>query len=68
MTYSFALIDRINLGAAYTAGMGADLVSWISGGGIYVTDPNAATGCRWTLQLDSLHFLHSIHRLVRLVV
>ena len=27
MTYSFALIDRINLGAAYTAGMGADLVS-----------------------------------------
>jgi hypothetical protein len=28
MVYSFALIDRINLGAAYTAGMGADLVSW----------------------------------------
>jgi MFS family permease len=25
MVYSFALIDRINLGAAYTAGMGADL-------------------------------------------
>lgn len=26
MLYSFAMIDRINLGAAYTAGMGADLV------------------------------------------
>ena len=27
MIYSFALIDRINLGSAYTAGMGSDLVS-----------------------------------------
>ena len=26
MVYSFSLIDRINLGAAYTAGMGVDLV------------------------------------------
>jgi hypothetical protein len=29
MVYSFALIDRINLGAAYTAGMGVDLVSLV---------------------------------------
>lgn len=27
LLYSSALIDRINIGAAYTAGMGADLVS-----------------------------------------
>ncbi|KAG6861105.1 hypothetical protein C0995_003834 [Termitomyces sp. Mi166 len=27
LLYSFALIDRINLGAAYTAGMGADLAT-----------------------------------------
>lgn len=26
VVYSFSLIDRINLGAAYTAGMGVDLV------------------------------------------
>jgi len=26
MVYSFAVIDRINLGSAYTAGMGNDLV------------------------------------------
>ena len=26
MIYSFAVIDRINLGSAYTAGMGSDLV------------------------------------------
>ena len=26
MVYAFSMIDRINLGAAYTAGMGADLV------------------------------------------
>lgn len=29
LLYSFALIDRINVGAAYTAGMGADLVGVI---------------------------------------
>jgi hypothetical protein len=30
MIYSFALIDRVNLGAANTAGMGSDLVGGIS--------------------------------------
>jgi hypothetical protein len=30
MIYAFALIDRVNLGAANTAGMGEDLVGGLS--------------------------------------
>lgn len=30
MIYAFALIDRVNLGAANTAGMGEDLVRGLS--------------------------------------
>jgi hypothetical protein len=29
MVYSFAIIDRLNLGSAYTAGMGTDLVLFL---------------------------------------
>jgi hypothetical protein len=66
LVYSFSLIDRINLGAAYTAGMGVDLVCLST---ILLFNLNAspfpAPLDRKSIQHRQLYVLCAIHSSVR---
>jgi len=67
MVYSFALIDRINMGAAYTAGMGVDLVRSARYPSEQLTHvSNPIETAHWTaFQHRQLHVLRTLHSLVR---
>jgi len=65
LVYSSALIDRINLGAAYTAGMGKDLVSWTQTQ-MSVEKLNILSAPRYRCTFQHYHpaFLYSLYNAV----
>jgi len=69
MIFSFATIDRINLGSAYAAGMGRDLVRWRASYKLISNWHNRDIGSstRRSFQFGCLHILRSIYTLVSLL-